>query len=82
MWAHDQQSIEHTCTWAFKHPSIHTSYRPITLGIKYDHQSMWVPEHPTTWTFQSPSTSIYHHSSVSKYGLKINLMKEWHLIYM
>ena len=50
-WAFDQQSIEHTSTYAFRHPSTHTSYRLITLGFKHDYQSMWVPEHPTTWAF-------------------------------
>ena len=51
MWAYDHQSIEHTSRCAFRNPSTHTSYSPITLGFKNDHQSILVPEYPTTWAF-------------------------------
>ena len=51
MWALDQQSIEHTSKCAFRNPITHTSYSPITLGFKHDHQSILVLEYPTTWAF-------------------------------
>ena len=44
-------AFEHTSTLAFKPLSTHISYHSITLGLKHNHQSMWVSKYPTTWTF-------------------------------
>ena len=56
------KACEHTSTWAFKHPSTHTSYYQITLGFKHDHK-----KHLSARESNYISVLAYKHIDISSF---------------